>query len=374
MSLPITTRAVIAVDLDYFYAQCEEVRDPSIKDKPVVICVFSGRTQDSGAVSTSNYVARKLGVKSGIPIILAKRILKNNPESVFLSMDLEYYQSVSERIMELIRTRGEKFEQTSIDEAFLDVTTDHGADFQIAKRIGEEIKAEIFSAEKLTSSVGISLNKLMAKMAVDSKKPDGFTVILPGTEKSFLSALPVGKLFGIGPKTEEKLKSVGIATVGELASADRKEASNLFGRRMGPALVDMANGIDESPVLEKPAEQMSRIVTLKNDAEVFNFRGVLEQMSKSLAEKLQSSKLACRSIGIIAITTELKIRTRSKTQNTPVRSGDQILEAASELFSTFFQEGIPGESVPKIRRAGIKVYEFVSDFETGSETLENYIG
>ncbi len=120
----------------------------------------------------------------------------------------------------------------------------------------------------------------MAKMAVDSKKPDGFTVMLPGFEKSFLNPLPVGKLFGIGPKTEEKLKSIGIATVGELASADRNELSNLFGRHTGPTLVDMANGIDESPVVEKPAEQMSRIVTLKNDAEDFSFRDVLDQMSK----------------------------------------------------------------------------------------------
>src|SRR5579864_952021 len=172
-------RTIIAVDLDYFYAQCEEVRDPSIRGKPVVICVFSGRTKESGAVSTANYVARGLGVKSGMPIALAKKILQKDPESVFLPMDIEYYGEVSDRIMELIRSHGDKFEQASIDEAYLDVTNLSHSNYQEAGVIGRKIKTEISAKEGLTCSIGIAPNKLMAKMAVDSKKPDGFAMILP---------------------------------------------------------------------------------------------------------------------------------------------------------------------------------------------------
>jgi len=366
-------RAIIAVDLDYFYAQCEEVRDPSIKEKPVVICVFSGRTEDSGAVSTSNYLARKLGVRSGMPIVLAKRILKTTPGPVFLPMDMEYYESVSERIMELIRSKGDKFEQSSIDEAYLDVTTKDGADFQIAKEIGTEIKAEILSIEKLTCTVGVGQNKLMAKMAVDSKKPDEFTVILQGSEKAFLAPLPVGKLFRIGPKTEEKLRSIGIVTVGELAVADRTEISNLFGKNLGPDLIDWANGIDESPVLEKAVEQMSRIVTLKNDVQHFDFREALEQMSKSLSEKLRSSRLACRSIGIIAITTDLKVKSRSKSIAAPTQSSDEILQVSSGLFTSFFEEQHLSDSdKSKLRRVGIRLSELIPYAESKTRTLESY--
>ncbi len=214
MSSPFGSRVVISVDLDYFYAQCEEVRDPSIKTRPVIIGVFSGRTEDSGAVSTANYIARELGIRSGMPIILAKRILGDNSSAVFLPMDLEYYKVVSERIMEIIRSNGRRFEQTSIDEAYLDVTSETGADYLEAERIGRSIKSEILSSEKMTCSIGIGQNKLVAKMAVDSKKPDGFTVIRYDQVKSFLDPLPVGKLFGIGPKTEEKLRAIGILKVG----------------------------------------------------------------------------------------------------------------------------------------------------------------
>ena len=197
-------RIIIAIDFDYFYAQCEEVRNPSIKGTPVVICVFSGRTAESGAVSTANYVARRLGVKSGIPIARAKKILQNNPESVFLPMDIDFYVEVSERIMGLIRPHGDKFEQASVDEAYLDVTNLAKADYQRAGAIGREINAEIFAEEGLTSSIGIALNKLMAKMAVDSRKPDGFTIILPDQVSPFLNPLPVGKLFGVGPRPRKK--------------------------------------------------------------------------------------------------------------------------------------------------------------------------
>ena len=114
-------RIIMLVDLDYFYAQCEEIRNPSIKNKPVVVCVYSGRTEDSGAVSTANYVAREYGVKSGIPISLAKKRLKE-VDSVFLPVDHSFYKQISDKIMEILRRHADSFEQVGIDEAYMDVT------------------------------------------------------------------------------------------------------------------------------------------------------------------------------------------------------------------------------------------------------------
>ncbi|PVX25531.1 MAG: DNA polymerase IV, partial [Candidatus Bathyarchaeum sp.] len=130
------------VDLDYFFAQCEERRNPAIKGKPVVVCVYSGRTEDSGAVSTANYVARKYGVKSGIPISLAKSKLKD-VDSVFLPVDKEFYKQISDSIMEILRGYADHFEQVSIDEAYLDVTQRTKANYQQAKEVADTIKADI---------------------------------------------------------------------------------------------------------------------------------------------------------------------------------------------------------------------------------------
>jgi DNA polymerase IV (DinB-like DNA polymerase) len=121
-------KVVLLVDLDYFYAQCEEIRNPSLKEKPVVVCMYSGRTKDSGAVSTSNYIARKFGVKSGISISLAKKILSNT-EAVFLPTDIEFYKKYSDRIMNIIKGYSEIFEKVSIDEAYLDITRHVQSDF-----------------------------------------------------------------------------------------------------------------------------------------------------------------------------------------------------------------------------------------------------
>jgi DNA polymerase IV (archaeal DinB-like DNA polymerase) len=369
-SLP---RAVIALDLDYFYAQCEEVRRPEIKDKPVVVCVFSGRTEDSGAVSTANYIARSLGVKSGIPIAFAKRILKDNQDAVFLPLDMEYYETVSDRVMDLVRSTGDVFEQASIDEAYIDVTRKSGLDFQKAADIARSLKTEILHSEKLTSSVGVASNKLMAKMAVDAKKPDGFTTILPGKEREFLAPLPVGKLFGIGPKTEQKLEPLGIVKVGDLAQADLKILTNLFGRKLGPTLREMANGIDTSPVVERPIEQLSRIVTLKQDAQVFDFQEVIRALADDLSEKLVASHFTCSNVGIIAITSELKIRSRSKSIGSQTQSADEIFQIAGALFSSYFHELQEGglEKEHRLRRVGVKVTGLEKAEKRG--TLEDFV-
>ncbi len=361
---------MLAIDLDYFYAQCEELRKPEIKDKPVVICVYSGRTDESGAVSTCNYIARNLGVKSGIPIILAKKLLSNHSDAVFLPMDKVYYEETSERIMTILRSHAKVVEQVSIDEAYIDVTGDTNGDFSKAKTLGYRIKSEISDSESLTCSVGIGPNKLIAKMAVDVKKPDGLTVVKPEDVKSFLDPLPVGKLFGIGPKTEQRLQALGIKKIGELASFDVEILTREFGKHLGPHLKRFALGIDEELVHEREAEQISRIITLKHDTSEFDFSEDLNSICRDISKKLKASDLTCKTVGIIVITTGLKTKNRAKTLDVPTDSAEAMESSARALFETFFEE-----SSAEVRRIGVKVTGFVASTAPGDNTsLTDFFG
>ena len=168
--LILTARVIMLVDFDYFFAQCEELRNPALKDKPVVVGVYSGRTADSGAVSTSNYVARRFGVKSGISLYLAKRRLKGT-EAVFLAVDGEFYEKISEKIMGLLRGYADSFEQMGIDEAYVDVTKKVHENFEDASNLAQKMKNEVKRQVGISFSIGIGPNKLVAKIAADSQKP-----------------------------------------------------------------------------------------------------------------------------------------------------------------------------------------------------------
>ena len=345
-------RIVAAIDLDYFFAQCEEVRKPELAGSPVVICVYSGRTQDSGAVSTCNYVARGLGVRSGIPILSAKRMLKEHPEAAFLPIDKEYYESVSERVMDVLRSEGDRFEQVSIDEAFLDVTIRCQGDYRRAEQVGARIKGRIRDIERLTCSVGISSNKLIAKMAADECKPNGLLLVPPEGITNFLRDKPVGKLPGIGPKSEAKLASLGVRTLGELGLIDGSKLIEQFGRNLGPHLKRSALGIDNDPVREKEVEQFSRIITLKHDTKEFDFQEELLPLAEDIATRMKASNVRCRSVGIIAITTKLSPKSRSHTLKEATGSGQVIFREACELFRSFFSEA---KESTDVRRVGVRV-------------------
>src|SRR5919108_1468053 len=200
-----TPRIIFHIDFDYFFAQCEEIRRPEIKDKPVVVCVYSGRTNESGVVSTCNYVARKYGVKSGIPIKMAKSKLADVSLPVFLALDMNYYSEKSDNTMTLIRdfvdnyslsgtrsvvherTKFVKFEYIGLDECFVEVTEKVESDFMKAKELATNLKKHIRKETGLTCSLGIAPNKLIAKIASDFQKPDGMTVVLPTEAKNFIS-------------------------------------------------------------------------------------------------------------------------------------------------------------------------------------------
>ena len=180
------TRIVFHIDFDYFFAQCEEIRKPELKSKPVCVCVFSDRGGDSGAIATANYNARKFGAKSGIPIIFAKKRLQDHKDAVFLPVDFDYYKSLSEKGMEIMEKNGDVFEYVGKDEAYLDVTKKVNGDWMKAEKLASDIKKEIKDKVNLTCSIGISPNKLVSKIASDFQKPDGLTLVIPEKVDMFL--------------------------------------------------------------------------------------------------------------------------------------------------------------------------------------------
>ena len=363
----VSRRIVLHVDIDYFYAQVEERENPSLKDKPVVVCVYSGRTEDSGVVSTANYIARKLGVKSGTPITLAKRILKDNKDAYFVGIRKEYYETVSNTIMEILRGFADMFQQVSIDEAFLDVTHKVQEDFEKAADCANRVKQEVRSKERLTCSIGVGPNKLIAKMASDIKKPYGLTVVAPENVRSFLDPMSVGKLFLVGPKTEEKLNEIGIKTIGELSEVRVERLVDDFGERFGEYLYRASRGIDNVPVLEKEITQISRIATLKkNTRNVEEILPLVNSLATDVCRKCLDEKKNFKSISIIAIMEDLSIHTRMKTLEVATDSLGIMKSSAKELFESFLNKS---QSV-RVRRVGVKVSGL--EAKTGQTSLIDF--
>jgi DNA polymerase IV (DinB-like DNA polymerase) len=344
-------RVIGHIDLDYFYAQVEEVEDPSLKVRPVIVCVFSGRTEDSGAVATSNYKARELGVRSGIPIALAKKKLDGHNPAV-IRMEHEKYEAISDRIMVNLEQMVDVLEPTGIDEAFFDLTSSSGGDYSKAREMAEAIKGSIYKTEHLTCSIGLGRSKVVAKLGSDAIKPAGLTVVLPESTSAFLDPLPVNRLYGVGPKTTSVLDQMGIKTVHQLAQADATELERHFGKKFGAYLAAAATGTDDDSVVAglEPA-QFSRIITLKRDTR--DAAESVEQLSKGieyLHEKLMSSAKLCKTVSAIVILTDLSAKTKSRTFDSPIDDAIAIKTTALGLFEEL------GKTVNKdFRRVGVRV-------------------
>jgi DNA polymerase IV (DinB-like DNA polymerase) len=357
------------VDFDYFFAQIEERRNPSIKDKPVVVCVYSGRSQDSGAVSTANYVARKYGVKSGMPIALAKSKLEN-ADAVFLPVNHEFYEEVSEKTMKILRDYADHFEQMGIDEAYLDLSRRVNGSFEQAAELAQRMKNDIRTRYELTCSIGVGPNKLVAKIAADSQKPDGLTIVKPDQVESFLVSLPVDRLIGVGVKTKEKMETMGIRTIGDLAKYDVWRLIEVFGRKLGTYFHSASMGIDDEPVQERgETESISRIATLKEDTRDLNaILDRTDRLCEEVHEDVRQKGLSFKSVGIIAVFTDMSIRSRSKTLDNPANESEILKRTVEELF-----EKLVSESELKVRRVGVKVSNFVREQKTQKQ-ITSFLG
>jgi len=361
-------RVIFHIDFDYFYAQCEELRDPLLKGKPVVVCVYSARGGDSGAVSTSNYKAREYGVKSGIPIKLAKNKLKDVPDAKFLRVDHNYYSEMSDKAMKILRKYADKFELVGVDEAFIEVTERLEHDFGRAEELAITIKQELKRELGLTCSIGIAPNKLVAKIASDFQKPDGLTLVKPEEVKQFLTNLSVGKVVGVGKKTEERLNEMGARTIGELSDIDIYELIREFRKKLGTYLYNAARGIDEEPLVEgESVTQISRITTLKKSTNVVEeMLDDLKSLCRNVHKSVIEQSFSFKSVGIMLILDDLSIKTKSRSLKSPSTSEDELFKVAKVLL-----EEAVAESQLLIRRLGVKVSELVSS--KGQDTLFKYI-
>jgi DNA polymerase IV (DinB-like DNA polymerase) len=348
----VEQRVVFHIDFDYFYAQCEELRNPELKTKPVAVCVFSDRGGDSGAIATANYVARKYGVKSGMPIKFAKRKLENIPEAVFLPTDFDYYSEVSEKAMNVIRDHADIFEYVGKDEAYLDVTKKTDRNFINAAHLAQQLKNSIRAATKLSSTIGVSPNKLVSKIASGYKKPDGLTVVQPENIESFLDPLPITVIPGIGKKTEEKFLEMGLQTIAQLKSLDVFSLNSIFGRKFGTYIYNSARGIDDDPVSPRHDPiQYSRIVTLKEDSKDFDFLSKdLDKLCDEVHESIVKDNLLFRSVGIQFVQSDLSNKTRSKTLKNSTSNLDELKRTALQLL----RESLSDQTL-FVRRLGVKV-------------------
>ena len=347
-------RVVLLVDFDYFFAQCEELRDPVIRDRPVVVGVYSGRTEDSGAVSTCNYVARRYGVKSGITLFLAKRNLEGL-DAVFLPVDHAYYDTISDCIMQLLRVYASSLEQVSIDEAYLDVTVQVEGSFEKAQVYAQKIKREIKEQVGISVTVGVGPNKLVAKIACDSKKPDGLTIVRPEDAVSFLAPLSVDRLLGVGKKTFVRMEQMGIKTVGDLAQFNMQRLFEVFGKTLGLYFHNAANAVDNEPVVEQgEAESISKIGTLKQDTRDLEL--ILQktnELTESVYKEVTEKEYSFKTISIYIVNVDLLSKSRSITLEQHTKDKEIIKRNVHTLLEKYLTE-----SSLDIRRVGIKISGF----------------
>jgi DNA polymerase IV (DinB-like DNA polymerase) len=347
-------RVVFHVDFDYFFAQCEEIRTPDLKSKPVCVCVFSDRGGDSGAIATANYIARKFGVKSGIPISFAKKRLEERKDAVFLPVDFDYYLEISEKAMNIMKESADIFEYVGKDEAYLDVTDRVEGDFDKASHLAQQIKNTIRDKVKISCSIGVSSNKLIAKIASDFRKPDGLTVVSPEKVEEFLEQLKIRAIPGIGKKTEEQFTQMDFETIKDLKKLDVFTLNKEFGRKHGTYIFNAVRGIDNEPVKEREASiQYSKIVTLKKDSKDYDFLAEnIDELCRELHEVIQKNNRMFKSIGIQFILSDLTNKTKSRMLKNPTSSLEELQKNALQLLKEALED-----QKNKVRRLGVKVSE-----------------
>lgn len=364
-----TSRIITHVDFDYFFAQCEEIRRPELRSKPVVVCVFSGRTEDSGVVSTANYVARKYGVKSGIPIRVAKSKLAEVSDAVFLPLDSAYYSQVSESAMSIISSYADRFEHVGIDECYLDVSQRAAGSFDVAKDLAQNIKQDVKKQASLTCSVGVAPNKMLAKIASDLHKPDGLTVIEPDDATRFIAGMDVGRIPGVGPKTCERLGELGIKTIGDLAKFDLFRLIEEFGKKNATYMHNASKGIDDEPVVESgEKQQIMRIATLKSDATSSSeMLGDLYEICRSVFQTATDRRLSFKTVGVLLILDNLDNITRSKSLKVHSTNFESLHSAARSALDETMREAGP----VKVRRLGVRLSDLQSS--EGQNTMLDFM-
>ena len=326
-------RHILHADLDAFYTSVEQLDNPRLRGKPVVV---GGSPESRGVVAAASYEARRFGVRSAMPMRTA---LQRCPQAVRVPPRFDRYHELSGRVMAIFREITPLVEPLSLDEAYLDVTGSVGPDLPPGE-IGAELKRRVRAEVGLAISVGVATSKSVAKIASDMDKPDGLTVVSPGAEREFLAPLPVGRLSGVGPKTEERLAGQGIKTIDDLASRTGESLSQSFGR-IGPHLRSMALGEDDQPVqVHRESKSMSAETTLAQDTgEPDALLGLVDRLSHRVADQLSRSEMRGRTVRVKLRLADFTTFTRQATLPEPVESPQAITTAARELLRKELKPG-----------------------------------
>jgi len=326
MSSAKVDRRILHCDMDCFYAAVHMRDDPSLAGKPVVI---GGNPEGRGVVAAASYEARRFGIHSALPAARAVRLC---PQAIFIKPDFNRYREESQYIVEIFRAFTPIIQQVSIDEAYLDVT-EHLEPWGSGTAVAREIKRRVREERGLTVSVGVGPNRLVAKIASDFDKPDGLTVVKPERVQSFLDALSVRTLPGVGPASERRLKSSGIATIAELRAVPRDRLDALFGKH-GQWLYNCARGIDERPVrTHRKRKSLSCERTYAEDLQRLDeMDEELERMAERVSRGLKKRELSAQTLTVKVRYGDFTTLTRSHTLPTPTSDESVMATWAHRLL------------------------------------------
>jgi DNA polymerase IV (archaeal DinB-like DNA polymerase) len=343
-------RVILHVDLDAFFPSVEVREHPELKGKPVVVGADPKEGKGRGVVSSASYEARKYGVRSALPI---SRAWKLCPNCVYLRPHFDLYIKASNSIMRILKDHADRFEQGGIDEAYLDISS-RVKDFDEAGEFAKRLMEEILDKEKLTCSVGVAPNKMVAKIASDYKKPYGLTVVKEEDVKGFLFPLKVRKIPGVGPKTDRRLKELKIETVGDLATVNPEVLTRLFGV-WGARLHEYANGIDFGEVVEEyETKSIGREVTFEQDADDKELiLSVLDELAEDVHRDVIDNAFRFKTITIKVRYQHFDTHTRAKSLLFPTNDVKILKNNAKRLIEPYLRDN------KKIRLIGLRVSTFI---------------
>jgi DNA polymerase-4 len=320
--------SILHVDLDAFYASVEQLADPSLRGRPVIVGGLGRR----GVVAASSYEARAFGVHSAMPTGQARRLC---PHGVFLAPRFDEYERVSRQVHEVFRSFTPLIEPIALDEAFLDVIGARRL-FGAGPEIGEQVRERIRTETGLTASVGAATTKLLAKLASDLAKPDGMLVVEPGGELEFLHPLPVERLWGVGPKTLARLRGFGVTTIGDLAAVPADTLVRALGNAAGQHLHDLAWNRDERAV--EPDRELKSIGQEETFSHDLVDRDALHREALRLGERvgtrLREHGLAGRTITLKVRFADFRTITRSSTLPEATELSSDIVRVATGLLAS----------------------------------------
>jgi DNA polymerase IV len=341
-------RKIIHIDMDAFFASVEQLDNPDLRGKPVAV----GGSGERSVVAAASYEARKYGVRSAMSSVVAKRLC---PELIFVRHNFERYREVSSQVFEIFAEYTDLIEPLSIDEAFLDVTFDK-QNIGSATIIAEKIRKEINSKTGLTASAGISVNKFLAKIASDIKKPNGMFLIKQEEAEKFIEELPVEKFFGIGKVTADKMHKLGIHKGADLKRWDNISLVRNFGKA-GIFFYDIVRGIDERPV--EPYQERKSVgteLTYEKDLTTnFEIIAELYKVEKELMERIEDFGSTGRTVTLKIKFSDFRQLTRSKTLLHYIRDFDTLHKEVTKLRKTLKLEG------ERIRLLGVTISNLETD-------------